>query len=863
MRYLFLLLTIITLASCGGGGGGGSGGGSPPAPNPSGTPQPDPPKPDPPPEPPAPTIKEPTQAQVDAESNAASFKAGAGLNLINAAWAYARIKVNGLGEPGAGQKIGAIDSGLNHLLEGLKDKVDDASLLAYLLTGAAPIGITDYADLSGGDKDITAYCVGTSGGGSSVIDSPSIIGSGDCYGKRAADIWVRIPRLLELNHGSNVAAIMAHKNSITGLFQGVAYGIDSLLFHALDSSSNEQLHGGAEHYGFATFATAAEWDSDEKEFTDAINFMTNANILAFNLSLGYQGSIELYLSDTNPIGRRPEDVKAAWADIFTAIRQAGTNEADRTIMVVAAGNAFDDYMEDGTLANANSPEIIAGLALLDDTLLGHYLTVVGVYPEKINNVALNDILASDGSKSFPAPYAVPGLIAEFSNRCGMAKAFCIAAPGYAVVLDGTYSGGGTLFGTSFAAPFVTAAFALLAQYFPDMGNTELVKRMLDTANKTGIYANSDIYGQGLLDLKAATEPVGNTQMPTGNGIHSGGIGEAGSLFQTSDAMGDAIERAFRGKKTVVLDTLGAPFPRELSDYHSMQGQERLTAALHTLGNMRTLQTEDKEMRYRNMQGLGLFSQQISHYAMDGGKMIAPYLRLAGNGVAIKYRHKNLQVAAFHGGAERTIDNNTYYENSPSSGIMLGFQGSEYVGFQLGAIEEREGALGTIGRGAFYLGSRTMTWFSGLEMTRPLPNGWQGFLNAYGGITHIRQGTGASLLSDIKPILSSSFALGLARNSLWKAGDSFTLQLSQPLRIESGEMKLRYPIKRTRYKQVIHGEENIQFSPSAREIEMSINYALPLTTSRHLATGISAIKNPYHSKHYDNEFRLLFHLYQAF
>ncbi|MGI9392435.1 MAG: S8 family serine peptidase, partial [Parvibaculales bacterium] len=709
MRYLVLLLTIITLASCGGGGGGGS----PSAPNPSGTPQPDP---QPNPDPPAPTIKEPTQSQVDAESNAASFKAGAGLTLINAAWAYARIKVNNLGEPGAGQKIGAIDGGLNHLLEGLKDKVDDASLLAYLLTGSAPISATNPVDLSGGDKNITVYCADNSSSGGGMTDTPSNIGSGDCYGKRAANIWVRIPRLSELNHGSNVAAIMAHKNGIAGLFQGVAWGIDSLLFHALDSASNEQGHGGTKHYGTTTFSTAAEWNADEKEFADAINFMTNANILAFNLSLGYQGSIENYLSDVNPIGRRPADVKAAWADIFTAIRQTNTDAADRTIMVVAAGNAFDDYKQNGTLALATSPEIIAGLALLDDTLLGHYLAVVGVYPARIEDIALNDITAGpDKTKIFPAPYAVPGLITSFSNRCGLAKAFCIAAPGYTVALDGTYSGG-YLNGTSFAAPFVTAAFALLAQYFPDMGNSELVKRMLDTANKTGIYANSDIYGQGLLDLKAATEPVGDTQMPTGTNINNGGIHEAGSLFQTSDAMGDAIERAFRGKKTVVLDTLGAPFQRELSDYHSMQGQERLTTALHTLGTMRTLQTEDKEMRYRNMQGLGLFSQQISHYAMDGGKMIAPYLSLAGNGVAMKYRHKNLQVAAFHGGAERTIDNNTYYENSPSSGIMLGFQGSEYVGFQLGAIEEREGALGNIGRGAFYLGSRTMTWFSGLEMT---------------------------------------------------------------------------------------------------------------------------------------------------
>ncbi len=555
--------------------------------------------------------------------------------------------------------------------------------------------------------------------------------------------------------------------------------------------------------------------------------MADNTILAFNLSLSLEGAISLYLDEHNTDGRTPAEAKAALADIFTARKQTSKQAADKTIMVVAAGN-------DRSQTNpAASPLFFAGLPLLDSELAGHHLAVVSV--------------------------AATGTIASYSNLCGIAKAFCLAAQGEARRNEANRNGNGT----SLAAPFVTAAIGLLAQYFPNMGNGELVTRLLMTANKTGIYADSDIYGQGLLDLKAATEPAGETQMPTGSGINEGGIAELGSLFQTSDAMGDAIAQAFRQKKILTLDSLGAPFPRKLSDYHRPQSQTRLQTALHTLGTMRTLKTEDKEMRYRNMQGLGLFSTQATPHAIDTSKMIAPYLSLAANGVAIKYRHNNIQIAAFHGSAKRNETTSLYYENPPSSGIMLGFQSGNHIGFQLGAIEEREGALGTIGRGAFYLGSRTMTYFSGLEMARPLPNGWQGFLNAYGGITHIRQGTGASLLSAIKPILSSSFALGLARNSLWKQGDSFTLQLSQPLRIESGEMKIRYPTQRTRYKQVLHQETNIPLTPSAREFEMSINYALPLTTTRNLATSFTAIKNPHHSNHYQEEIRILFHLYQAF
>ena len=40
------------------------------------------------------------------------------------------------------------------------------------------------------------------------------------------------------------------------------------------------------------------------------------------------------------------------------------------------------------------------------------------------------------------------------------------------------------------------------------GNTEVVKRMLDTADRSGRYADLEIYGAGHLDLEAALTPVG-------------------------------------------------------------------------------------------------------------------------------------------------------------------------------------------------------------------------------------------------------------------------------------------------------------------------------------------------------------------
>ena len=103
-----------------------------------------------------------------------------------------------------------------------------------------------------------------------------------------------------------------------------------------------------------------------------------------------------------------------------------------------------------------------------------------------------------------------GVIADYSNHCGAASTFCIAAPGHHYVPYGP-DGYVTVQGTSLAAPTVAGSLAILKQAFPSLGNDELVTRLFATANKTGIYEVASIYGQGLVDLDAATQPVGQAK----------------------------------------------------------------------------------------------------------------------------------------------------------------------------------------------------------------------------------------------------------------------------------------------------------------------------------------------------------------
>ena len=78
-------------------------------------------------------------------------------------------------------------------------------------------------------------------------------------------------------------------------------------------------------------------------------------------------------------------------------------------------------------------------------------------------------------------------------------------------------------GTSYAAPMVTGGLALIKQYFRgQLSNVDLLARLLETANRTGLYSDAAIYGRGLMDLASATSPVGEPVVAMGGRVESSG-----------------------------------------------------------------------------------------------------------------------------------------------------------------------------------------------------------------------------------------------------------------------------------------------------------------------------------------------------
>ncbi len=106
-----------------------------------------------------------------------------------------------------------------------------------------------------------------------------------------------------------------------------------------------------------------------------------------------------------------------------------------------------------------------------------------------------------------------GGLASYSNMCGIAAGWCLAAPGGDVdagILT-PYAGDAKAYamqaGTSFAAPHVTGALAVARQIFPDADVRDLRKLILKTAADLGQPGVDAVFGWGKLDLGNVVDTI--------------------------------------------------------------------------------------------------------------------------------------------------------------------------------------------------------------------------------------------------------------------------------------------------------------------------------------------------------------------
>ena len=421
--------------------------------------------------------------------------------------------------------------------------------------------------------------------------------------------------------------------------------------------------------------------------------------------------------------------------------QIDTPYAEKTILIYAAGNDEKPWSGLG----ADYPYYIPALR-------GYSLSVVATDP-------------------------ATGTIADYSNRCGPLPSdwdfarhgphYCLAAPGTVrgLVPHRDTPGRGQveegIQGTSFAAPVVSGALALMMEHFRGTrGNTAIVKRMLDTASRSGHYAELETYGAGFLDIEAALSPVGT--------LNAGQSARplSRSMFHTPAVFGAVALRA-SNIELAVFDRQDFPFWIPLSSRITVQDIGRSPVPVFTehIGTAAGL-----DALAQRWTALGNAERSWSR----GGRWVAGF--------------------------------------GPTSASLAREPHSRGWGYGLSFNDD--GYLGSRTSGAFGSDLRSgMSWIS-RTVEQELSAGWS--VEATGTLAFGAPRYEKNAIFEASPSMLSALSVRIGT-------ESTGLTLEQPLRAETGTGKFLIENGRIENGRRLYGEHRIRLRPDSREVRMTLRH----------------------------------------
>ena len=308
-------------------------------------------------------------------------------------------------------------------------------------------------------------------------------------------------------HGTHVAGIAAANLDGAGM-TGVAPDADLLIAKVATQGGDYQLGAMATALGWAsendaTVANVSGGYAYSSTFRNAVNGSNGDFFISSPESSSLLTSWHLNGYNGLNTGWLVESMVSNFAE-------------SETVMVASAGNQGLPY--------AGYP--------------GHF----AVHTDEAGNLTFDGRIIVAGSYD-----AKKGDLASYSNAAGTLcttdscntdyriSDFYLMAPGSFVASTSVGGGYEVKTGTSMAAPVISGAVAVVHQMWPHMTGANLAQLLLESGDKSFAGYNVHRHGQGLLDLDAATSPIGELGIPT-TGRASGAttsdfgqIGLAGSV----------------------------------------------------------------------------------------------------------------------------------------------------------------------------------------------------------------------------------------------------------------------------------------------------------------------------------------------
>jgi len=447
------------------------------------------------------------------------------------------------------------------------------------------------------------------------------------------------------------------------------------------------------------------------------------------------------------------------------------------------------------MSNDNSrttADVMAALPLFNQNLRDNWITVINAVPVLTGGTVTSATV--------------------ISASCLEAAAWCLAADGavYAATAAGN-SAYADSFGSSFAAPQVSGAIALLAEAFPTLNAEELRARLLASADKdfftpTGYVefapgvqsAFSSEFGQGFLNMKAALSPIGAMSVTQSDGsvisVDSPTIVSAGMI-------GDSLTSRLAQFDLVIVDGLGAGFDLPASVL-SAQG----VATYDPLASINDLMATD------------LNNGAVDPFApLSGFSAFAP-------GKEVMFEGEDTRFAMLVPDGQ-----------SDNFGLSVSRNfGAPGTQFRLGLSAMREGA-GFVGVQSLLPGSAISGTHAGATWEWAVPvsaNAQFGLSGSFG----LAMPAGDMTDLEMSAVSYNSINMNYSMRNVWGTGDRVVLGLGLPQAIQSGQADVTLPVANsaggTTFDTV-----NVPLSAQARQMDLSIAYGLPLSRQSDLIVRV--------------------------
>ena len=467
------------------------------------------------------------------------------------------------------------------------------------------------------------------------------------------------------------------------------------------------------------------------------------------------------------------------------------------------------------------------------------------------------------------------------NKCGSTAEYCLSVDGYDVyaatyVNSGTseYNSSRISYGSSWSAPMVSGGVALMAQAFPNHTSEQLVDRILASANNVWFtpegnttfttHGNSvkhgyhSTWGHGIPDFYAALSPITSDGNPasmslyTSSSIQSSEAGTLGSSYITpSGSFGNAISHGLIGEVGYAYDELNGGFKYDMSKRVNVTNKaptidlsselSKLDSQIKSNGSslwkqdfsnvVSTLSKTDK-LEASVTLGASTFPVQ-SFFGSNSDSEVnlsdyqAPYLNMGEGGIGLNANYELGDKRILLGATTPIQINNLKGKKVGSRKSLIASLESQSpsktsLTLMTGITQEKDNLLGSIGNDAYSMsGSKSNTTFAAFKAQNKLGNDLTLTGIASAARTNMSKPKD-SFINSAENVNSYSLSVIATQKNI-TGDDSLQFSVSQPNRVNNGEMSIRLSNLAESDGSITYRNTDINLKPTGRQMEYGLTY----------------------------------------